>query len=54
MKGKSINLVYNKMSRHTIIQSANDKAICELLANGVDSNLPEAANKTGMRIQSGS
>jgi len=26
-------------------ESANDKAICELLANEIDSNLPEAANK---------
>ena len=34
------------MSRHTIIRNQhNDKAICELLANEIDSNLPEAANK---------
>jgi hypothetical protein len=26
-------------------ESANDKAICDLLANEIDSNLPEAANK---------
>ena len=26
-------------------ESATDKAICELLANEIDSNLPEAANK---------
>jgi len=26
-------------------QSANDKAICNLLANEIDSHLPEAANK---------